>query len=192
MARGRREPQVVAVAALVGTAVVVLVAVTLVGGVPALASGAVLLVVLGLAAGRWVLGADAIDGDQRRRARLAVSREPTLRAWDAALHDARTTPDGYGLHLYPMLLRLYEVRLAERHGVSLRTERARAAELIGPDLWPWIDPRSPRTPLDRRRAAEAADAAAAAGRAARPVSRQPQEPIPDDTLEALVTRLETL
>ncbi|MFC5906220.1 hypothetical protein, partial [Streptacidiphilus monticola] len=146
-----------------------------------------------LLAARWVVGAGAMDSDHRRRARLASSREPTLRYWDAALQDALLTPDGYGLHLYPLLLRLYEVRLAERHGVSLHTEPQRAAALVGPELWPWIDPARPRTPMARRRAAEDAELAARTGRLPGPRrTAAAPAPVPPPLLEALVTRLETL
>lgn len=164
-----------------GFGVACLVALGLVGGVAGASLAALVLVPAVLWGARWVLGAAAMDGSNRSRNRLVSSREPTLRYWDSALHDAANSPEGYALHLYPLLLRLYEVRLAERHGISLRMQPERAAAVIGPELWPWIDPRLPRTP-------RAQSVARAAG-----VQHLPElRPASAQLLEALVARLETL
>ena len=151
----------------------------LVGGLPAVASGAVLLAVAALLGARYVNGAEAMDGNYRRAVRLVGSREPTLRYWDAAIEDARESLSGYELHLRPLLQRLYSVRLADRHGVSMETQPERAAALIGPELWPWIDPSRPRLSQD------------ALGR---PLSRDPKlgPAVPDPLINALVDRLEQL
>ncbi|MFC1413059.1 hypothetical protein ACEZCY_09095 [Streptacidiphilus sp. N1-12] len=151
-------------------------ALALVGGLAVAGVGAAVLVAAALLAARYVHGAEAMDSDYRRKVRLVSSREPTLRYWDAAIDDARESLAGYELHLRPLLQRLYAVRLAERHGVSLYTEPGRAAALLGPELWPWIDPAKPRLSKD----APKVDPRLAPG------------PIPDRTLAALVERLETL
>lgn len=144
--------------------------------------GAAVLAAGALAVARYVAGADAFDGDYRRSVRLVTAREPSLQGWAAAVDAARESPAGFERVLRPQLERLYAVRLAERHGVSLHTEPERAAALVGPQLFGWIDPRRPvpadpprRTVLDRR---------------ARTATAPP--PLPAPVLEALVRRLETL
>jgi hypothetical protein len=170
-------PEALAVLAVAAVGAEVLLAV--VGGLPAVATGALVLAVAALLAARYVVGAEALDSDYRRKVRLVGSREPTLRYWDAAIEDARESLSGYELHLRPLLQRLYEVRLAERHGVSLATQPERAAALIGPELWPWIDPSRPRLTVDSL---------------GRPLSRDPSlgPAVPDPLITALVERLEQL
>ena len=148
----------------------------LVGGVAAVATGAAVLAVAALLAARYVDGADAVDGDYRRRVRLVGIREPTLRYWDAAIEDAHESLSGYELHLRPLLQRLYSVRLAERHGVSMQADPARAAAIVGPELWPWIDPARPRLTPGYSLEPD-------------PALRQP---VPRRVITALVDRLEQL
>ncbi|MGW3862455.1 hypothetical protein ACWEDZ_13300, partial [Streptomyces sp. NPDC005047] len=50
--------------------------------------------------------------------------------------------------LRPELRRLYAAALAEHHHVSLDRQPRRAADLIGPDLWPWLGSQTPRTGPD--------------------------------------------
>ena len=186
----RRAPRIAvlpeALAVLGVTAVGAETALALVGGMPAAGIGAAVLVAAVLLGARYVHGADAMDSDYRRRVRLVNSREPTLRYWDAAIEDSRESLAGYELHLRPLLQRLFAVRLAERHGVSLHTEPRKAAAIIGADLWPWIDPARARQSRDAavgpalRRGAPRVDPRLAPG------------PIPDRTLTALVERLESL
>ena len=171
-------------------------ALALVGGLPGAATGAAVLVVAGILAVRYVHGAQAMDSDYRRKVHLVGSREPTLRYWDAAIEDALDSMSGYELHLRPLLQRLYAVRLAERHGVSLDTQPRQAAAIIGPELWPWIDPTRPRTgrhPLDVGSAA----AVGAGGRQRRNAPRRVDprlapDPISGPVLTALVERLEKM
>ena len=176
----RRPPRLAvvpeALAVLAVAAVVAEALLALVGGLAAMATGAAVLAAAALLAARYIQGADALDGDYRRKVRLVGSREPTLRYWDAAIEDARESLSGYELHLRPLLQRLYAVRLAERHAVSLYTEPARAAAIVGAELWPWIDPSRHRlTPG---------------------YSREPdpslRQPVPDRVIAALVDRLEHL
>ena len=167
-------PEALAVLGVAAVAAEVLLA--LVGGLPAVATGAAVLVAAVLLAARYIDGADALDSDYRRKVRLVGSREPTLRYWDAAIEDARESLSGYELHLRPLLQRLYAVRLAERHGVSLHTEPARAAAIVGTELWPWIDPSRHRLTPEYSREPD-------------PSLRQP---VPDRVITALVDRLENL
>ncbi|MEZ0093790.1 hypothetical protein [Streptacidiphilus sp. EB129] len=170
-----------------GAALVIETVLALVGGLTAAAGGAAALAAVVPLAVRYVQGADAMDSDYRRKVRLVGSREPTLRYWDAAIEDSHESLSGYELHLRPLLQRLFAVRLAERHGVSLHTQPERAAALIGPELWPWIDPsrvRISRHPLDAR---------PAGGATVRRVDpRLAPEPLPPHLLTALVDRLEHL
>ena len=183
----RRAPRLAvipeALAVLGLAAVVAETALALVGGLPAAGAGAAVLVVAALLAARYVHGAEAMDSDYRRKVRLVGSREPTLRYWDAAIEDARESLAGYELHLRPLLQRLYAVRLAERHGVSLHTQPGPAAAIIGPELWPWIDP-------SRQRLSPDPGGASARGRRVDPRLAPP--PIPAPVLTALVERLEQM
>ncbi|MEU1504670.1 hypothetical protein [Kitasatospora sp. NPDC005748] len=135
----------------------------LVGGAPAAAAGAVLLTATGLVAGRYVAGAGFLDIGLRDRQRVMDSREPGLGDWRWTVRQG-LDPNGDARPLRGRLRRLFAARLSETHGVSLDTDRARAAELIGPRLWPWIDP-------------DAAD---------------PDAALPGPVLLALVDRLESL
>jgi hypothetical protein len=154
----------------------------LVGGLGAAGAGAAVLVAAGLWTAHYVGAAEVIDTDYRKTLQMVRPREPSLQGWAAAVEAARDSAAGFERVLRPELERLYAVRLAERHGISMRAEPERAAELIGPQAWPWIDPArpaqpaaAPRQPLDRR--AQAA--------------RRPP-PIPASVLRALIDRLEAL
>jgi hypothetical protein len=154
----------------------------LVGGLPGAALGAALLAAAGLWTAHYVGAAEVIDNDFRKSARLARAREPSLHGWATAVEAARDSAAGYDQVLRPQLERLYAVRLAERHGVSLRHDPERAAALIGPQAWPWIDPARPARPAPGPRAPLDRWAQAALGPA----------PIPEPVLKALIERLEDL
>lgn len=153
------------------------------GGPGAVAAGAVAIVVVGLLVARYVAGADAIDGSHRRSVRLVHQREPSLRGWATAVESARESAAGFERVLRPQLERLYAVRLADRHGISLYREPDRAAAVVGYDVFAWIDPRRPTYsgPLPPRKTLD---------RRAQSASDPP--PVPDVVLRALVHRLETL
>ena len=178
--RRRLQPPLLALACFAGFSLVCL---TAVGGWPA---GGVALVAMLLAAAlaaRFILGGLTFDGGYQRELRLVQEREPSLHAWITNIEIARSSALGFERTLRPQLERLYAVRLAENHGVSLYREPARAAALIGPQLWAWIDPArpeagsvpAPRHLLDRR--AQAAF--------------EPP-PVPDTVIIALIDRLEEL
>lgn len=157
----------------------VLLALWLGAGGAALAGGAVLLVVAALAGARYAAGSESVDGDHRGRVPLLSAREPTLRHLASAVEEAQRTEQGYEWRLRPLLERLYAARLAERHGVSLHTERQRAAALVGAEAWPWIDPRRPP-------GTDPAPPPPTARHAAYP------RPVPQAVLTLLVERLERL
>ncbi|MFB6890361.1 hypothetical protein ACFCX4_13715 [Kitasatospora sp. NPDC056327] len=151
---------------LIATAAVAVLAETvfgLVGGPPAVTAGAVLLVVAGLLTGRYVAGAGVLEVSLRRRQRLRDAREPGLGDWYGTVREG-LAPDGDAHLLRGRLQRLFAARLSEVHHLSLAADRDRAAELIGPRLWPWIDPDGD----------------------------PPAPAFPPDVLSALVDRLESL
>ncbi|MER7581221.1 hypothetical protein [Kitasatospora sp. NPDC097691] len=116
----------------------------LVGGWPGAGAGAVLLTAVGLLVARRVAGAGAGAETffRRRRPHQMEAYEPGLGDWRWTVRQG-LDPQGDTAPLRFRLQRLYAVRLAEAHGVDLSADRARAAELLGPRLWPWIDPLAP-------------------------------------------------
>lgn len=170
-------------ASLAGFAAVTLVSTTVVGGWTAGGLALLCLLLLGAVLARYVFGAAAFDGDYRRELRLVQEREPSLHSWISTIEIGRASAIGFERALRPQIERLFAVRLAENHGISLYREPDRAAALIGPQLWPWVNPQrrptpgapSPRTVLDRR--AQAAF--------------EPP-PVPDALIIALIDRLEEL
>ncbi|MBD0421806.1 hypothetical protein H0H10_22060 [Streptomyces sp. TRM S81-3] len=134
------------------------------------AAGALLalLVAVVLIVARYVAGAGALDSGRREEDRLLWTRAPGMGEWRRNVRTA-TGPDGalyYRAVLRPELRHLYAAVLAEHHHVSLDHQPERAAELIGPELWPWLGPVPPRT--------------------------GPDGEVPLDVLRHLVDRLETL
>lgn len=114
----------------------------LVAGWPGAATGLAVSTVAGLAVARYVSGAAAQDSGLRRNVRLLGSRAPALGEWQRLVD--KSIGDRADLHfdatLRPQLQRLFAARLAQRHGVQMYRDPRRAAALVGPDLWPWIDP----------------------------------------------------
>ncbi|MEU9044357.1 MULTISPECIES: hypothetical protein [unclassified Kitasatospora] len=111
----------------------------LVGGGPGAGAGAVLLAVTGLLVARRVAGAGAGTRSPRSRPRQMEAYEPGLGDWRWTVRQG-LDPQGDAAPLRFRLRRLYTVRLAEVHGLDLSADRDRVAELLGPRLWPWIDP----------------------------------------------------
>lgn len=99
----------------------------------------------GLCLARYVAGAGARDGDYRRRVRLLGSTEPVLGGWEWLVHNALGADgDAYFVQrLRPHLQRLFAAQLTAHHGTDLYRAPKRARELVGEDLWPWIDPSEP-------------------------------------------------
>ncbi|WP_157436595.1 hypothetical protein [Actinospica robiniae] len=165
-----------------GFAVIVEIALVLVGGGAAAAVGLAALAAIVIAVFCYVAGAEILDGQYRKPLRMVRRRNLSMLGWTALVSSARASATGFAHGARPEIQRLYAVRLAERHGISLLTEPEKAAALIGPELWPWIDPsrpaplpaaaRAPHQSLDRRSNAGA--------------------PPPDAVLIALVDRLEQL
>ncbi|MFI7336535.1 hypothetical protein ACIBUY_01175 [Streptomyces sp. NPDC050085] len=130
--------QLLLVCGVMGASAVLLV--LLVDGTEAAAAVVAVLAAGALLVARYVAGAGAVDSGRRDDARLLRTRAPGMGEWR---HDIRTAtgPDGalyYRAMLRPRLRRLFAAVLAEHHHVALEHQPLRAAELIGPELWPWL------------------------------------------------------
>lgn len=165
-----------------GVALLVEVVLALVGGWEATAAGLPVFAAGAIALAAYVGGADVLDGEYRKALRMVRQRSLTMLGWSSLVSAAQNSSGNFDHAIKPELERLYAVRLAEKHGVSLHAEPERAAELIGPEIWPWIDPR--RTP--------AAPAAKPPHQALDRRSAAPPAPPDDAVLRALVDRLEQL
>ncbi|WP_329569777.1 hypothetical protein [Kitasatospora sp. NBC_01266] len=115
----------------------------LVGGVPGLGAAAALLAATALLTARYVAGAGSETSGWRRRQRLMGTQDPNLADWRYTVRNGLDVKD-FPHPLRGRLRRLYAARLAERHSVSLATEPERAAALVGPEVWAFLDPRHPR------------------------------------------------
>ncbi|MEW1637061.1 hypothetical protein AB0469_23645 [Streptomyces sp. NPDC093801] len=132
----------VAVLATVAVAAEVLLALT--DGAAAAATGAALVTSVALVLGRYAAGG-AQDGGYRKPVRLLDGRAPALGRWRRRVADALGDDGEEHLRtvMRPQLQRLFAARLAERHGVEVHRDPERARELVGAELWPWIDPGAP-------------------------------------------------
>lgn len=169
--------------ALLGACFIVIeLALWLVAGWVTAAAGLPLLAAASIALACYVSGSEVIDGEYRRQLGLVRQRHLSMLGWSSLVAAARSDSGNFEHAVKPEIQRLYAVRLAERHGVSLYADPERAAEIIGAPLWPWIDPR--RTPVQpaSRPARQALDRRSAAQ----------SQPPPDAVLAALVDRLERL
>ncbi|MFF2080081.1 hypothetical protein ACFVXG_35640 [Kitasatospora sp. NPDC058162] len=128
---------------LAGPAVLAEILCALVGGWPGAGAGVVLLALTGLLLARRVAGAEARPFTLLRQPRGTDVYEQGLGDWRWTVRQG-LDPQGDAGPLCARLQRLYAVRLAEVHGLNLPADRDRAAELLGPRLWPWIDPLAPR------------------------------------------------
>jgi hypothetical protein len=150
----------------------------LVDGIPAAAAGLGLLTAAGLAVARFTVGGGAQDGGYRKTVRLLGSRAPALGEWEWIVRRALGDQGElyFATTLRPQLQRLFAARLAERHGIEMHRAPEEAASLVGPEVWPWIDPAEPppaarptepvlRTLLDRLEALDVPTGPGAAARA---------------------------
>ncbi|MGW4547192.1 hypothetical protein ACWEN4_12525 [Streptomyces violaceorubidus] len=134
-------------AAVAGSGVLL---VLLLDGAEAAGALVALLVAAALLAARYVAGAGALDSGYRDEVRLLRTRAPGMGEWRRNVGTS-TGPDGalyYRAVLRTELRHLYAAALAEHHHVSLEHQPERAAELIGPELWPWLGPVPPGTGPD--------------------------------------------
>lgn len=93
-----------------------------------------------------VVGALSLPGAPPRRVNrsepVPVAHAPyrTYREVAEQLSWAHVSPRHYDLVTRPMLVRLLESRLADRHRVELRRSPEQARALVGEDVWRWLDP----------------------------------------------------
>jgi hypothetical protein len=151
---------------LTGSAVGAVVLLALTDGLAAAATGLALFAAAGFGVARYVVGGGTQDSGYRRSVRLLGGRTLALGQWEPIVR--KSLGEGGERHfaavLRPQLQGLFAARLAQRHGVELYRAPQRAAALIGPELWPWIDPAGP----------------------------PPEPAIPEHVLRALLDRLEAL
>ncbi len=145
---GRSAPGSVAEsrAILTAAAVVSVVVLYLADGAAAAATGLALIAVVGLLAARFAAGIGAQDSDHRQKVRLLSGRAPALGEWQRIVEKSLGEDEGdfhFATTLRPQLQRLFTARLAARHGVDLHRSPERARALVGPELWPWLDPDAP-------------------------------------------------
>ncbi|MYT74496.1 MULTISPECIES: hypothetical protein [unclassified Streptomyces] len=141
-------PRLLLLSAVLAASAVLLI--LLVDGWVAAGAAAVVLGAGALLCARYVAGADAQDSGRRGEVRLLRTRAPGMGEWHRNVRIS-LGPDGalcYRAVLRPELRRLFAAALAEHHHVSLDRQPARAAELIGPELWRWLGPEPPATGPD--------------------------------------------
>jgi hypothetical protein len=83
----------------------------------------------------------------RRRARRPLppfdEPYPTYQQVSEKLSWAQVSPRHYDMVTRPLLVRLLASRLADHHGVDLYRSPEAAKELVGEDVWWWVDPDRP-------------------------------------------------
>ena len=112
-----------------------------------------------------------MNGDVRER---VLERHYIGVAWYASMLRTTRERGGYERGLRRELTRLAAARVAERHGVNLYRDPQTAAQVIGTDLWPLVDPAAART----------------ASTTGRPGGRPPE--IPVRAVAELIERLERM
>ncbi|MFI0368971.1 hypothetical protein ACH35V_13895 [Actinomadura sp. 1N219] len=70
---------------------------------------------------------------------------PSYRRVREAVSWSQVSARHYDSVTRPLLVRLFAAALAERHGVDVHREPARARELVGDDVWPFVVPDRPRS-----------------------------------------------
>ncbi|MGE7438766.1 hypothetical protein [Kitasatospora sp. NPDC001175] len=139
-------------------------ALALVGGLRAAAAGAAVITAVALVTARYTTGFHSQDSALRGPLRLIEEQRAGLGDWRRVVENGLTGRGDGAEVLRRRLQWLYAARLAERHAVSLHDRPQAAAALVGPEVWPLIDPACPVT----------------------------SEPVPAPVLRAAVNRLSSL
>lgn len=94
----------------------------------------------GIAFAAWYTVSGRTLGNQPEVRERVLERHYVGVAWYASMLRTSQERGGYERGLRAELTRLCAARLAERRGVNLYQDPAIARELVGPDLWPLVDP----------------------------------------------------
>jgi hypothetical protein len=96
--------------------------------------------VAAIALGAWYTVSGRTLGMNRDVRERVLERHYIGVAWYASMLRNTRERGGYERGLRRELTRLAAARLAQRHGVNLYRNPQAAAQVIGPDLWPLVDP----------------------------------------------------
>ena len=155
-------------AALGAAALVVVVAVFAAGAAGLVVAASAVSVVAGLVAVLRIPSAPPRRRAQRPGPPVDNAPYRSYRAVLEALSWGEVSPRHYDVVTRPVLTRVLESRLADHHRVDLRADPRAARDLVGADVWPYLDP-------------------------SREIDRRGQPPgLSLDTLTLIVDRLETL
>lgn len=90
---------------------------------------------------RWLLGRDAVTVDA---ADAAADRSAALQRWLARTETligwSEASRSDWDRHLRPLLARQFEMAAGQRRRKDPNGFRATGRRLLGPQLWPWVDP----------------------------------------------------
>ncbi len=121
-------------------------AVVLIAAVLAAGAAGLLVAVSAIAAGTVLVIAFAVPGEPARRAR----RRPAPPVDNAPFHAFRQIAEQlswaavshrhYDAVTRPLFTRLAAARLADRYRIDLYADPAAARDVVGEDVWPWLDP----------------------------------------------------
>jgi hypothetical protein len=101
-----------------------------------------------VAVGTLLVAVAAAPGspDRPRRRRVLPSFDepyPTFQQVSEQLSWSQVSPRHYDLVTRPLLVRLMSSRLADHHGIDLYRDPDAARQLVGEDVWWWLDPSRP-------------------------------------------------
>lgn len=154
---GRAAPEL-AVAALLGGLGY------LAAGTLGLLIGVAAAAVAGVLALRVSMAPPAPPPPRRRPAPLEDAAFPRYRSIVSAVGWAAHSPRHFDRVLRPVLVQVAAARLADRHGIDLHARPADAARVLGPDVWPLVDPARPMSEDSRGRGVDAERLARAVSR----------------------------
>lgn len=98
------------------------------------------LCLAGIALAAWYTVSGRTLGTQPEVRERVLERPYVGVAWYASMLRTSQEPGGYERGLRVELTRLCAASLAESRGVNLYQDPSIARELVGPDLWPLVDP----------------------------------------------------
>jgi hypothetical protein len=109
-----------------------------VGGLMAMAAGAILVVLVVIGANLW-LRWQRIKASRPRFEPNTVEATPAYRRYLVAAAWAGGSTRNWDHSVRPVLAELVELALADRHPTGVGDPKAEARELLGPELWALVD-----------------------------------------------------